>query len=410
MIDTIKKSLLGKDWNKSLQLVIKAKVDYKEENYTSYPGPRSSSARPNSSLNGETIKNQGSGNKKRQSTSGGRTSLKPVPGPYVRGSIFVMKDKSFKPEVVDEYGEPETSFIDNIFNEEFNQEFEGVEKVIQDFSNLFSRLSKEALEETNPEYLREKVKNIIPQLFELQKIYYENFNNSTRVNRRVRELLIKYNEKYRTIIKKSNRLREALESNQIRTELTAFINKQDNRKAMETISINKSELDIFKKLFKIDYTRSDLNNFKKQSNFNQAEVEKQNLMAAILSLSQYPSILAKLPEDKKIQLSYLTSKYSSKEEDKVSKKINLDDVEENQAEENFESSPKKGKLSIIKSNIVDNLDIKVDEQLIGIYEKKKLSNIPFRRISNGEYEFGTQKLILKIDGDLIRGNILLKFS
>jgi len=244
MIDTIKKSLLGKDWTKSLQLVIKAKVDYKDENYTPYPGPRSSSARPGSAM--ESIKNQGSGNKARQSTSGGRASLKPMPGPYVRGSIFVMKDKNFKPEVVDEYGEPETSFIDNIFNEEFNQEFEGVEKVIQDFTTRFSILSKEASEETNPEYLRERVKNIIPQLFELQKIYYENFNNSTRVNRRVRELLIKYNEKFRTIIKKSNRLREALESNQIRTELTAFINKQDNKKAMEAISINKSELDIFK--------------------------------------------------------------------------------------------------------------------------------------------------------------------
>ncbi len=61
----------------------------------------------------------------------------------------------------------------------------------------------------------------------------------------------------------------------------------------------------------------------------------------------------------------------------------------------------------MKSNVGDTIDKKLDDFLVNLYEKKRMSQIPFRRLSQGEYEFGTQKVLLKVEGETIRGK---KFS
>jgi hypothetical protein len=61
----------------------------------------------------------------------------------------------------------------------------------------------------------------------------------------------------------------------------------------------------------------------------------------------------------------------------------------------------------VKSNVGDTIDKKLDDFLVNLYEKKRMSQIPFRRLSQGEYEFGTQKVLLKVEGETIRGK---KFS
>ncbi len=57
----------------------------------------------------------------------------------------------------------------------------------------------------------------------------------------------------------------------------------------------------------------------------------------------------------------------------------------------------------MKSNVGDTIDKKLDDFLVNLYEKKRMSQIPFRRLSQGEYEFGTQKVLLKVEGETIRG-------
>jgi hypothetical protein len=57
----------------------------------------------------------------------------------------------------------------------------------------------------------------------------------------------------------------------------------------------------------------------------------------------------------------------------------------------------------VKSNVGDTIDKKLDDFLVNLYEKKRMSQIPFRRLSQGEYEFGTQKVLLKVEGETIRG-------
>jgi hypothetical protein len=61
------------------------------------------------------------------------------------------------------------------------------------------------------------------------------------------------------------------------------------------------------------------------------------------------------------------------------------------------------RLTLVESLDVDNLDVQLDNYLVNFYQKKRISQIPFRRLSAGEYEFGTQKVLLKAEAQSIRG-------
>jgi hypothetical protein len=123
-------------------------------------------------------------------------------------------------------------------------------------------------------------------------------------------------------------------------------------------------------------------------------------------------MLSKLPEDKKIYLSYICSKNgilesiveSENENSNIKKssngevnRINLDDLENN--------NENKKKLSVVQSTECDNIDRKLDNYLLDIYTKKRISQIPFRRTSAGNYDYGSQKVMVKIEGEVIRGKI-----
>ena len=64
----------------------------------------------------------------------------------------------------------------------------------------------------------------------------------------------------------------------------------------------------------------------------------------------------------------------------------------------------KKKLSIVESEAPDQTDENVDDYLMKAYNKKKMSYIPMRRLSENNYEFGSQKIEIKIDEGIIRGN------
>lgn len=468
MIDLVKKSLLGKDWNKTLQVIVKAKIEYKEDPYgnpssnsalanynsngnSSTTGHRSSSAKPvtgNGNLSSlsnplaysvdysggkNSITNTSPSKQRNNSLSNSAGKKNSVKNNFngARGSIYTIKDKNQKPDVYDEFGDLEKSFIDSIFNDDHLPEFEQIDKTLSEFITEFNLEKNSILENSDNDssVLYDKTKNLIPKLFELQKIYYSQFNKANSTNKRLKELLIKYNEKYRIIVKKTNRLREALESNNIKSELTAFINREENKRVVQTIKNNKVEVDTFKKLFKIEHTSQELQKFKQNQDDNQGEKDKGVLLSIIESLYHRSNINDKIPEDKKIQFSYLIAKYGiCKHEDgknnensdskqristsingvvspSSSEKINNRYLENNLS--NFNSNPdqSKKKLSFVKSTVVDQVDKRLDEYLVNLYETRKVSQIPIRRISNGEYEYGTQKVSLKLEGENIKGKL-----
>lgn len=79
----------------------------------------------------------------------------------------------------------------------------------------------------------------------------------------------------------------------------------------------------------------------------------------------------------------------------------------NQINNNFNYSETdkniKQNLIIVESAFPDLNDAKLDQELINIFNKKKMSFISVKRINDDNYEFGTQKVQIKFDGDIIRG-------
>lgn len=59
------------------------------------------------------------------------------------------------------------------------------------------------------------------------------------------------------------------------------------------------------------------------------------------------------------------------------------------------------KFSIIEN--VNEIDSKFYQSLIDIFNKKKMSYIPIKKVGENSYVFGTQKIHIKIDEDIIRG-------
>lgn len=78
---------------------------------------------------------------------------------------------------------------------------------------------------------------------------------------------------------------------------------------------------------------------------------------------------------------------------------------------NNNGSPSKGlrKSSVILNNQQnqDIIDKKLDRDLDDLYKKKRISQIPFRKISTGYYDYGSQKVMVKLEGEVIRSNLFL---
>ena len=59
------------------------------------------------------------------------------------------------------------------------------------------------------------------------------------------------------------------------------------------------------------------------------------------------------------------------------------------------------KKSVITSN-PDVIDKKLENYLSDIYANERISQIPFRKISAGYYDYGTTKVMVKLEGELIK--------
>lgn len=77
-------------------------------------------------------------------------------------------------------------------------------------------------------------------------------------------------------------------------------------------------------------------------------------------------------------------------------------TEDNAKEKAIVKSARK-RLTIVESDNADSNDTKLDQSLINIYNKKRMSFIPVKKVTEDNYEFGSQRIQIKIDGDIIRG-------
>ena len=76
------------------------------------------------------------------------------------------------------------------------------------------------------------------------------------------------------------------------------------------------------------------------------------------------------------------------------------------AERNGEKAAQKAKkrLTIVETpNMAQTNDQKLDDNLVNIYNKKRMSYVPVKKVEDDQYQFGTQLINIKVDGETIRG-------
>ena len=165
-------------------------------------------------------------------------------------------------------------------NSSINSLFE--ENKLDDLDNFGNKIEK-FVNEFSEKYLQENFisnnltktfcRNIIEELFKLQEFYYEDFNRINELLEVVKNFLITYNEKYRGMLKKKNRLNENLESLNIKNEFYNFINREGNKIIKDSIDISRNEINVYRNIFGIRYQKvdilkytEDLENFKSKLN------------------------------------------------------------------------------------------------------------------------------------------------
>jgi hypothetical protein len=300
MTDAVKKELFGaKGLNKTIQLAVKARIYYDEDpfaadisNRVQKPMALVSSGADAGPQRITVISQAAKGFNKRALFEHNEAA---------RMSVYAIRT----PE--EEFLAAENTFIDPIFDDDHEEEFQNEDRALNDFiDKINEKFASDVIQnETDEEVLRERAKEAIFSLFEAQKIYYTAFYKTQSLNRFLRELLVKYNQKYRCIFKKYNRLREQFESNSIKKNLTA-LNSDENKRIFRAIEQSFNELEVYKGLFKLVYEQEEVLRFKEELPVR-AQNKRDLLKRIVKSINEkHPDLLH---DDHRISLDYIVGKY-----------------------------------------------------------------------------------------------------
>lgn len=160
------------------------------------------------------------------------------------------------------------------------------------YLNLYSLPEEEEL-------LKKEEQNMLQEMFNLQESYYKSFSDSLILNQKLREFLVKYGAKYRLINKKNNKLKERIESNNLKSNLTTMVNREENDRIKDIININKQELSTFKEIFHVNYNENDLTKFKDEVSSRNEDKDKQALLRNAELIFNNPNNLAMLSDEKR---------------------------------------------------------------------------------------------------------------
>jgi len=294
-----------------------------------------------------------------------------------------------------------TSVIDELIAENRDDKNTTIEEYKKKFNETFNENFIQNLSSEKPE-LQNNAKNVIIELFRLQDEYYKEFNEEIIVNTRLKQLLVLYNQKYRNQVKKTNRLKEHFESNNIKNTLTLAINREENTRVRDMVNSNKSELKIFRKMMKINYNDSEVSKFKEDNNIVNESEEKRLLLKSIEVVISDSNIFSKLPENKRLAIETICAKYNITLPEAVSDKDNNNYIEEEPIQEENEKKIEEKIENVVVAADSDSLDEQLREFLVLFYLKKNVSQIPFNRLGPGIYQYGTQKIFIKNENDTLK--------
>ena len=252
-------------------------------------------------------------------------------------------------------------------------------------------------------------KDIISQLLDYQIKFYDILKKSVEMNHKFNELLLKYNEKYRLIIKKMDKLKEENNTFDIKSDIINNNNKNDKNNIKENITIKNKELEIFKNIYKIENEENDIN-----YDNNNNPIELKILLNALQKISSKYGSLTELitnkntSEDEINNINYLINKYK----DELSLNVPKSNIITNTNEEikindetKIENEKKNdnSRLEYVLNDNPDELDIILNKNLNNIYNNNKnVSRIIFKRVGKNNYEYGRKKIVVKKDDNNIK--------
>ena len=241
-------------------------------------------------------------------------------------------------------------------------------------------------------------KNVIDKLLCYQQEYYERLKTSVSMNNRLNELLMKYNEKYRNIVKKVHRLNEETNSNDMRKDVVVNAHRTENSNLKQIIPLKIKELKLYQEMCGdgikdiLFQKKSQDNNNKNKSKEDDINIKKKNVLMKLLKncVKNYGPFdtLFKKENIEKINL--------NEEQKNCLEKIKQNvDLINKEKEENINNN---NNLEFVESENPDKLDIKLNQYLSSIYSENRLPKINFKKISDNLYQFGSQ-IITVIDED-----------
>ena len=327
------------------------------------------------------------------------------------------------------------SFVDEELNKETKEINPQLINFMKDFNNNNPLDKLNSFNDVNE--MMEYSKNIVEQLLDYQLKYYDIFNKTISTKNKFKKLMLQYNEKLRTIKKQINKIDEENDIYEIKEQI---IDKNNNNDIKELFPLKENELDIYKELYGTYLDNPSSNNVEDNEKNKILEEKKkneektQNLLIKVLthSVNKYGP-LNKLftqtnsTEPERINIRKLANKYNlplnsvnEEEQNKDNKNNELNDNNENVNEEknvdekkNEENAGDEKTLKDIYDSKItkweyvltekpDKIDKKLEQYLKYFYSKRTFAKVMFKKTSTNNYEYGTQKVMVKIEGDTIR--------
>ena len=244
-------------------------------------------------------------------------------------------------------------------------------------------------------------KNVIDKLLCYQQEYYERLKTSVAMNNRLNELLMKYNEKYRNIVKKVHRLNEETNSNDMRKDVVVNAHRTENSNLKQIIPLKIKELKLYQEMCgdnikDIILQKKSQDISKNKNKENDINIKKKNVLMKLLkncvkNYGPFDSLFNK-ENIEKINL----NEEQKKSLEKIKQDVDL--INNEKKEENNLSN----NLEFVDSENPDNLDIKLNQYLSSIYSENRLPKINFKKIKDNLYQFGSQKITVIDEDNVIK--------
>ena len=344
------------------------------------------------------------------------------------------------------------SFIDEELNKEIKEINPQFINFMKDFNNKNPLDKLNSINDINE--MMEYTKNIVDQLLDYQLKYYDMYNKVFLTKKKLKKILLQNNEKLRVVKKQINKLDEENDLYEIKEILN---DRNNNNNIKDLLPLKEDELDTFKELYgayidkSLDNTKENKEEIEKKKNLDEKkknEEKAENLLIKVLthSVNKYGP-LNKLftqtnsTEPERLNIRKLATKYNlpiNVENEESQNKENKNESNENKKEEekendnnNVETNEEKkeekenkeekvsdnnnnedGKQNIFDGKITkweyvstekpDKIDKKLEQYLKYFYSKRTFPKVLFKKTSTNNYEYGTQKVMVKIEGDTIR--------